>query len=433
MLLAVISLALADSLNPSPKTQFYGYDRDLQKILSPEPKAKGLLRNLDDDKDTHVESLNSLERKVGAVRSKDVMGSALYVAILAEEHKPIPKWDLDKLRNGKTESSHALGEAYSPGPLSKARADQLAAKLSTTNLFVSKLATIHAYERAGDLKARTRLLKPRSMESLLLLGLLVLVLFGGCGLSWITYFAGRSDGYFRPLGIPLDTIDLPTADRLAIRAARLLATFLGVELVSALALRSAPVALEQFVQGALMLTAVFLLIRSDGAVDGIGFRKLGLTKDGLLKNTAWGIGGFLAELPLAMLLAVILTKLLEFLPSPQHPAQMELALSRDPFAILSTIFLGTIVAPIWEEIMFRGLLFPALSRVFKNVPIGAVASSIIFASVHPQGLALWAALATTGLASCAISYHTKSLVPSIILHFCHNMVLMVLTLAYARS
>jgi membrane protease YdiL (CAAX protease family) len=74
--------------------------------------------------------------------------------------------------------------------------------------------------------------------------------------------------------------------------------------------------------------------------------------------------------------------------------------------------------------MFRGLYFPALGRSVGLIASGGI-SSLIFAAIHPTGVAVWLALGSIGAVSCALSCHTRSVVPSIIMHGLHNTTLLV--------
>ena len=62
----------------------------------------------------------------------------------------------------------------------------------------------------------------------------------------------------------------------------------------------------------------------------------------------------------------------------------------------------------------------------------ALVSSFLFASIHPQGPVLWAALASVALFSCFLAQKTRSLVPSITMHLAHNTTLLALTLLVSR-
>ena len=58
--------------------------------------------------------------------------------------------------------------------------------------------------------------------------------------------------------------------------------------------------------------------------------------------------------------------------------------------------------------------------MFKKPLYGALLSSFIFASIHPQGLLGIPVLMVVALMLCAVSYQTKSLVSNIMLHALHN-------------
>jgi membrane protease YdiL (CAAX protease family) len=76
---------------------------------------------------------------------------------------------------------------------------------------------------------------------------------------------------------------------------------------------------------------------------------------------------------------------------PSHPVG-EVALVRDPWVWLAVILLAVVLAPIVEEIMFRGLLYrhlrEATRRVgtFLSIAAATLASGFVFAIIHPQGL-----------------------------------------------
>jgi membrane protease YdiL (CAAX protease family) len=112
-------------------------------------------------------------------------------------------------------------------------------------------------------------------------------------------------------------------------------------------------------------------------------------------------------------------QLAKVLPGNAHPVGEEVLGSRGIQA-LGLFLMAAVIAPIWEEIMFRGLLFPALTAISKSPVWGAVISSFLFAAIHPQGPAGVPLLMTLALGMCFISYQTKSLVPNIIMHAINN-------------
>jgi membrane protease YdiL (CAAX protease family) len=87
--------------------------------------------------------------------------------------------------------------------------------------------------------------------------------------------------------------------------------------------------------------------------------------------------------------------------------------------------MAAIVAPVCEEIFFRGFFFGA-SREKRGAVLAAVASSLAFAVVH-FSLSAAAPIFLLGLVLCAIYQRTGSLYAGIFLHSLFNGVSLVLT------
>ena len=78
---------------------------------------------------------------------------------------------------------------------------------------------------------------------------------------------------------------------------------------------------------------------------------------------------------------------------------------------------AVIFAPIWEELLFRGVLLFALLKVVK--PIWAVViTSIIFALFHPAYLFI---SLIAGVVLACIAIRTKSVIPSMVTHSVWNL------------
>jgi membrane protease YdiL (CAAX protease family) len=88
--------------------------------------------------------------------------------------------------------------------------------------------------------------------------------------------------------------------------------------------------------------------------------------------------------------------------------------------VLSLFFLASIEAPIFEETLFRGIFQPALAAIVKRPWLSGVITSFLFASIHPTGVPAWPALALIGGMSVFLTYQTRSIVPSMIMHATHN-------------
>ena len=85
-----------------------------------------------------------------------------------------------------------------------------------------------------------------------------------------------------------------------------------------------------------------------------------------------------------------------------------------------TIFDTVILTPIFEEIVFRGLLFATLRRRFGLAP-AAVLSAAIFAGAHGYGVLGFAAVFWSGLLWAWSYERTGSLLPSMAAHAADNL------------
>ena len=96
------------------------------------------------------------------------------------------------------------------------------------------------------------------------------------------------------------------------------------------------------------------------------------------------------------------------------------------------IFLGMdaiVFAPLFEELAFRGVLYPAL-RSRMSPLAAALLSGIIFGAIHGYALAGFIAVATGGMVYALIYERTRSLVPCMLAHAIHNSLVMASLIAY---
>ncbi len=157
-------------------------------------------------------------------------------------------------------------------------------------------------------------------------------------------------------------------------------------------------------------------------------RLLGRTK-GLPGLVLWGIAGFAANFPVAMAMMLPLFPFRESLPVPRHQAIEELLSNSGAGQVFALFFVAAVAAPIVEEIMFRGVLTPALIKVLRSPAVGIIVGGVMFSIIHPQGPLLWPSLAMIGISSAILARQTGSLIPSIVLHACHNGTILILNLA----
>jgi membrane protease YdiL (CAAX protease family) len=139
---------------------------------------------------------------------------------------------------------------------------------------------------------------------------------------------------------------------------------------------------------------------------------------GLLREMGAGILGWLAALPLivaGMIAASWITKMTGQFPS--HPIVEVFA--GDGWAKFGAIMLAVVWAPVSEELMFRGLLFPGLSAWLRWVP-GMLVSAFVFAVIHPQGWAGVPAIMALAAAFSLLRMWRQSLIAPMTAHALNN-------------
>jgi membrane protease YdiL (CAAX protease family) len=148
---------------------------------------------------------------------------------------------------------------------------------------------------------------------------------------------------------------------------------------------------------------------------------------GILREMVAGLLGWLACLPLlflGMMAASWIVKLTGV--SPEHPITD--AFSGSLGVKMSAVILAVVWAPISEEMMFRGLLFPGLSAWLRSV-FGALGGAFIFAVIHPQGWAGVPAIMALAMAFSLLRMWRQSLIAPMTAHALNNGILCVLLLS----
>ena len=130
-----------------------------------------------------------------------------------------------------------------------------------------------------------------------------------------------------------------------------------------------------------------------------------------------GIKGWLTIIPFVLLISLIMNSLIDN-QNGSNPL-LEIVLNNNNYLSFILLFLTTtLLAPLFEEIIFRGILLPTLSRDF-GVISGIIVSAFIFALAHlslgemPPLFVLGIGLGITRIAS-------GSLFSSVIMHSLWN-------------
>lgn len=138
------------------------------------------------------------------------------------------------------------------------------------------------------------------------------------------------------------------------------------------------------------------------------------------KNHQFGTA-FLISLGATLAVSVLIIS--SFFPSGEPPIQKLLSSTAAMYAFVG---LGIAVAPLFEEIMFRGFLFKVLSDLFGS-RTAVSTTAILFGLLHL--LQLWGSWAgvvlifVVGYILSFIRQRSNSLIPSIIVHASYNSML----------
>ena len=198
-----------------------------------------------------------------------------------------------------------------------------------------------------------------------------------------------------------------------------LGVYRAVGLLVALTLssRSSLVPLQIVVQFLTGFTAMAYLA-AKARKRGTALAELGWSRERLGGNVLYGVGGYLATLPLMALLSLLSRQLFEHNTNTTPNPAMTLLSGRNSAWELSLLFVTISVgAPLFEEFFFRGALFTALRRRFAGLP-SIVLSACVFAAVHP--VQDWLPIIGLGFSFATMRHLRQSLVPGMVAHFLQN-------------
>ena len=138
-----------------------------------------------------------------------------------------------------------------------------------------------------------------------------------------------------------------------------------------------------------------------------------LIKDSII----YGIKGWLTIVPFVLLTSLIMNSLIDK-QSGSNPL-LEIVLNNNNYLSFTLLFVTTtLLAPLFEEIIFRGILLPTLSRNF-GIFSGIIVSAFIFALAH-LSLGEMLPLLVLGIGLGITRIASGSLLSSVIMHSLWN-------------
>jgi membrane protease YdiL (CAAX protease family) len=167
-------------------------------------------------------------------------------------------------------------------------------------------------------------------------------------------------------------------------------------------------------------------------------RELGLTLGaGIVRETAWGVLAWCMAVPM-VLVGLVLSLLLGWLfggsfSDASHPLQEGLR-SSSTGGIVIWYLVAALVAPVLEEVLFRGGLYRGLRGATASMPllgsvvISAILSSLVFAAIHPQGFLFVPILGALAMSFCLVRELRGSLVAPMVGHALNNGLIVTLNL-----
>jgi uncharacterized protein len=140
----------------------------------------------------------------------------------------------------------------------------------------------------------------------------------------------------------------------------------------------------------------------------------------------WNWPGFTAPAFIAcgVILALVVDGLARFLPIPKS-LPMDTFFHDATSAYMMAAF-GITLAPLLEEVFFRGLLFPLVRRLY-GVVVGVLLTALAFAAIHGAQLGYaWApvlSIFVVGVVFTVVRWRTNSVAASFLMHCGYNLAL----------
>jgi membrane protease YdiL (CAAX protease family) len=170
-----------------------------------------------------------------------------------------------------------------------------------------------------------------------------------------------------------------------------------------------------YLSSAFLIAALAFAPRRKGLKEALQYLFLQPKKGQLLSLVGWG--------GLALLSCAITTGIVSFLLLQIGLLDSEPVAKKIVGLPITILFLAFTLAPVAEEMLFRGFLFRKISEVSRSPIAGALLSTAIFAALHIAygSIAEIAIAFSVGLVLCAYTQHTRSLVPAIVAHISFNL------------
>lgn len=403
------------------EVQASGMGMVYQAVSLPEKEKAKAEENLVSLRTTTAKSvLEQLSKEIATNDSAAVIALAASIKLNQEP----PQAAVDRLKGSKNAELKLLvidGE--------KATADQAKQlwSLLKTGSYSQRVAAAEVLSRHPDGKgAKEAVLSDSEVKnSLFSLSTFILLVALGTltlALGAVLHFTG----YWKSKRM---VVDLATADKYAVYAGLFFCLFLVLPLFIILSIRSLPIdpAAKSFIAFGSLTVGFILLLKLPIEGTSYTFSRIFGSLEKPLRQIVIGFAAYAANFPLIVIMgiaiSIITAPLRDVLPQPTHPLN-EVMAGGSVWPLIFAGLTAVVLAPILEEIVFRGLLFPALARVIT--PLAAcLIQGFVFAAIHPQGLTAIPVLMIIGVMGSVVAWKEGSLLPAMVMHAAHNFTILI--------
>lgn len=173
------------------------------------------------------------------------------------------------------------------------------------------------------------------------------------------------------------------------------------------------------------LIGVFVLIAIAARQFAGGARGWGLRVDRLVRDFGAAIVAYLAFWPICAGTVYVTRVIIEIvrpgMELPDHPSIDILQKQTTSWTTAAlTVIEAAVIAPVVEEMFFRGLLQPALARWWRSTWVSIVFCGLAFGAIHSTNVETVPALALFGVVLGFVYAKTRSLTAAILLHMLFN-------------
>ena len=175
-------------------------------------------------------------------------------------------------------------------------------------------------------------------------------------------------------------------------------------------------------QLALLLPIAFYVRRTRGSLAPLGLRRGGWDAGDVVAGVGAGLGAIVAgSIVIAITIAIV-----RAITGNEPSATNILNDTSGPWLVLNAL-MAVVLAPLCEEVYFRGFLFQGLRGRFRFFPAAAL-SSTVFAFVHVEPIRFFG-LAVMGVILAGVFERRRTLVASMAAHATVNVVAVLLLFA----